>query len=61
MGGGPPWLENQDQWSAWHVQAAAVAEGTVRSTYKDMHVYMTELVPSWFASEKDLQNLPSMV
>ncbi len=46
--------------SGWHVQAAAVAEGTVRSTYKDMHVYMTELVPQWFASEKDLQNLPSM-
>ena len=46
--------------SGWHVQAAAVAEGTVRSTYKDMHVYMIELVPPWFASEKDLQSLPSV-
>ena len=41
--------------------AVAAAETTVRSTYQDMHVYMTELVPHWFASEKDLQNLPSMV
>lgn len=41
------------------VQAAAVAEGTVRSTYKDMYLYMAELVPSWFASQKELQRLPN--
>ena len=40
-------------------QAAAVAEGTVRSTYKDMYVYMAELVPTWFASQKELQRLPN--
>ena len=40
-------------------QAAAVAEGTVRSTYKDMYVYMAELVPPWFASQKELQRLPN--
>ena len=41
------------------VQVAAVAEGTVRSTYKDMYVYMAELVPSWFASQKELHQLPN--
>ena len=40
-------------------QAAAVAEGTVKGTYRDMYVYMAELMPSWYASKKELQNLPN--
>ncbi|CAL5228963.1 g12195 [Coccomyxa viridis] len=40
-------------------QAAAVAEGTVKGTYRDMYVYMAELMPAWYASKKELQNLPN--
>ncbi|CAL5223302.1 g5793 [Coccomyxa viridis] len=39
-------------------QAAAIAEGTVTSTYKAMYAHRAELVPSWFAANMDLQRLP---
>ncbi len=40
-------------------QAAAIAVGTVTSTYKEMYAYRAELVPRWFASNLDLQRLPN--
>ena len=39
-------------------QAAAIAESTVRSTYRDLHTAIGRLVPSWWASHADLARLP---
>ncbi|KAL9668022.1 hypothetical protein QQ045_002394 [Rhodiola kirilowii] len=36
---------------------ANTAEGTIKSTVKDLQPYLTLIVPSWFANESDLEKL----
>ncbi|XP_057953213.1 transcription initiation factor IIB-2-like isoform X2 [Malania oleifera] len=36
--------------------ATAVAEGTIKNSYKDLYPYAARLVPGWFAKEEDLKN-----
>ncbi|XP_015868792.3 transcription initiation factor IIB-2 [Ziziphus jujuba] len=33
-----------------------VAEGTIKSSYKDLYPHLTWLIPSWFAMEEDIKN-----
>ncbi|KAL6183173.1 hypothetical protein ACLB2K_044584 [Fragaria x ananassa] len=35
-----------------------VAEATIRNSYKDVYPHLSELIPTWFAKEKDLKQLP---
>lgn len=39
-------------------EATGVAEGTIRSTYKDLLPFAAELLPSWFAKPEDIRRLP---
>ncbi|KAK4781801.1 hypothetical protein SAY86_015903 [Trapa natans] len=40
--------------------ATRVAEGTIKNSYKDLHPHLSRLIPSWFAEEEDLKNLPNL-
>lgn len=33
-----------------------VAEGTIKSSYKDLYPHLARLIPSWFAIEEDIKN-----
>jgi len=35
----------------------SVAEGTLQSTYRDLHTEKAALIPKWFAKAEDLQHL----
>ncbi|KAL6178132.1 hypothetical protein ACLB2K_049651 [Fragaria x ananassa] len=35
-----------------------VAEATIRNSYKDVYPHLPEVIPTWFAKEKDLKQLP---
>ncbi|KAL6181549.1 hypothetical protein ACLB2K_048204 [Fragaria x ananassa] len=35
-----------------------VAEATIRNSYKDVYPHLSEVIPTWFAKEKDLKQLP---
>ncbi|KAK4750406.1 hypothetical protein SAY87_003888 [Trapa incisa] len=38
--------------------ATGVAEGTIKSAYKDLLPHLSLLIPSWFTEDKDMENLP---
>ncbi len=39
-------------------QVAAVAEGTIRGTYRTLYADLPSLVPSWYVATADLKGLP---
>ncbi|KAJ4851365.1 Transcription initiation factor IIB-2 [Turnera subulata] len=36
-----------------------VAEGTIKNSYKDLYPHLSQIVPSWFADEEDINSLHS--
>ncbi|KAL6175577.1 hypothetical protein ACLB2K_052216 [Fragaria x ananassa] len=37
---------------------ALVTRATIRNSYKDVYPHLSEVIPTWFAKEKDLKQLP---
>ncbi|KAM5570620.1 transcription initiation factor IIB-2-like [Rosa sericea] len=35
-----------------------VAEATIKNSYKDLYPHLSEVIPTWFAKEEDLRQLP---
>lgn len=51
-------IEQCDDWINAEVsEAADVAVGTTKKTYKDLYPYASRIIPSWFVKLEDLKKL----